>query len=93
MKTLYIIPSTGRNTGFYLVDIESYQIIASHFCSNEHFAKNDLLNKRTERKKALENHYHTEVQCKFFNEQSEINENIFLTQQKTMRRKIKHLIY
>ena len=93
MKTLYVIPSSGRERAFYLVDIDTNQVIASHFCSGEYFAKSDLLDKREERKAQLEAHYNDEVQCEFFNRQHEASPSTFFTQQGKLRKTLKHLEY
>ena len=77
MKTLYVIPSTGSNQLFYLADIQSGEVLASHICSFEGYAKNDLFNDRKDRKIKYAEKYNEEVQVKFFNEQRLMTEDEF----------------
>ncbi len=77
MKTLYIIPSMGNNEAFYLADIQSGEVLASHFCSHELFAKGDLLENRPERIKKFKELYGEEMEAKFFDEQNILTEDEF----------------
>lgn len=78
MKTLYILPyGNEENTVFYLVDIDTGEVKATHFCSNRFYAKGDLLNDREARKEKLEEAYGEEVTCEFFNAQSDVTEAEF----------------
>lgn len=76
MKTLYI---DGRGDGvYYLCDTSSGEVLASHLCSNKHYAKSDLLDGRTERQNQLKEKYNDDVQTKFFDEQSDITIDEFV---------------
>ncbi|MCK5536515.1 MAG: hypothetical protein KAI79_06795 [Bacteroidales bacterium] len=77
MKTLYIIPSTGSNKTFFLCDIQSGEVLASHICSFEGYAKGDLLNDRKDRIIRYAEKYNEEVEVKFFNEQRLLTEEEF----------------
>ena len=77
MKTLYITPTQGYDVAYYLLDIESGEVLASHFCSHEGFAKSDLLEGRPERQEKFKEKYQDDVEVKFFNEQDEITEDQF----------------
>ena len=78
MKTLYILPNEGYDTAYYLCDVETGEVLASHFCSHQGFAPGDLYNDRPERKEAFTKKYNDSVQVKFFNEQSGISEDEIL---------------
>lgn len=77
MKTLYVIPSKGNNCSFYLCDLESGEVLASHFCSHELFAKGDLYENKPERQEKFTEKYNSEIKVKFFNEQSDMTEPEF----------------
>ena len=47
-EKLYITPREGRECQFYILH-ESGECLASHFCSNDSFAKGDLESGRPER--------------------------------------------
>ena len=64
MKTLIIYPNSGSNTVFYLLDPETGEGLASHFCSDKSFAYNDLYGTRPERIKEFKERF-GEVKVKF----------------------------
>ena len=74
MKTLYVTPTQGYDVVYHLLDIKSGEVLATHFCSHEGFAKDDLFGRRQEKYKEL---YQDDVEVKFFNEQDEITEDQF----------------
>ena len=77
MKTLYVTPTQGSDTTFYLVDIQSGEVLASHLCSFEGYAKSDLLNDRPERKERFKEKYNEDVEVKYFDEQRLLTEEEF----------------
>lgn len=74
MKTLYVYPSSGIDTDFTLIDIESGEALAGHLCSHEGFAKSDLYYGRPERIEKLKEKYNDEIEVKFFNQQDEVTD-------------------
>lgn len=68
IKTLVIYPNTGYDTGFYILDPETGEALASHFCSHQGFAKSDLHDGRPERLKKWEEKYGMKTEAKFVNE-------------------------
>lgn len=88
MKTLYVTPNTGNDQLFYLCDIETGEILASHYCSHEGFAKGDLYENRPEREEEFTKKYNSEIKIKFFNEQHEVTDYEFTRLNKNFARKI-----
>lgn len=70
MKTLIIYPDskTDYDSCFYLIDPETGEELASHYCSGASFARGDLHNNRPERRLELKKKYGVETEAKFINE-------------------------
>ena len=91
MKTLVIYPTSGLDRAFYLLDPETGEGLAQHFCSCSSYAKGDLLDNRPERKKAFKEKYNQEVEAKFINETDYKWEDI-LKKNKALQKKYKNTV-
>tara|TARA_R110000850_G_scaffold34024_2_gene92266 strand:- start:6090 stop:6350 length:261 start_codon:yes stop_codon:yes gene_type:complete len=68
MKTLIIYPNEGYNTGFTILDPETGEGLASHFCSHQGFAKYDLHDGRPERLEEWKETFGDDTEAKFIGE-------------------------
>lgn len=70
MKTLIIYPEsiTYRDSPFYILDPDTGECLASHFCSHSGFAKGDLHDTREERLKEWKEKYNDDTEAKFIDE-------------------------
>lgn len=70
MKILVIYPDTDVTTDslFTLLDPETGEELASHFCSAYYFAKSDLHDTRKDRKIEWEKKFGEETEAKFISE-------------------------
>lgn len=71
---LLIVPNKGRDCPFALV-LETGEVLASHFCSHQGFAKADLVTGRPERQEKYKKRF-GEYEVMFLNEQDIITEEI-----------------
>lgn len=69
-KLLVIYPDskTNQDSGFHLLDPETGEHLASHFCSGAWFAKSDLHDSRKERLEEWKKKYGMETEAKFIDE-------------------------
>lgn len=69
-KTLVIYPTsdTHQDAVFYILDPETGEALASHFCSGSWFAKGDLHDNRSERKEEWKEKFGKETEAKFIDE-------------------------
>lgn len=70
---LFIVPERGSGEGVYQLVAETGEALFSHFCSNSSFAKGDLIDRRPEREKEMEQQF-GEYEVMFLEEQDEITE-------------------
>lgn len=64
---LVIIPNEGTDRLFHILNAETGEKLASHLCSSEIFAYNDLYGQREERKKEWKERF-GEIEVKFIGE-------------------------
>ena len=69
-KTLVIYPESTfhQDSAFYILDPETGEVLASHFCSGAGFAKHDLHDARQERKDKWKEQFGMETEAKFIDE-------------------------
>lgn len=87
-KLLVIVPGsqTGRDSVFYLLDSDTGECLASHFCSGYWYAKSDLYFGRPERIKSFREKYEEqELEVEFIDKTSVDQEELY--------RKNKEFIY
>lgn len=77
---LVIVPNEGQNTSFMIVHGESGECLATHFCSHEGFAYNDLYGSRKSRKVEWTNRF-GELEVKFIKD-SGISEDELMARNK-----------
>lgn len=67
MKTLVIYPGSDihKDSPFYILDPDTGECLASHFCSGSSWAKGDLHDRRPERLKEWKDKYGQETEAKF----------------------------
>lgn len=84
MKTLIIYPDseTHYDAVFHLLDPDTGEHLASHFCSGAGFARSDLHNGRPERLKAWEEKFGDKTEAKFIDETSLSWDEIYSKNQK-----------
>jgi hypothetical protein len=70
MKTLVIFPKSDvhSDSPFYLIDPETGEGLASHFCSGAWFAKGDLHDTRKDRLEKWKEKYGEKTEAKFIDE-------------------------
>ena len=70
MKTLIIYPGSNveHDSAFYILDPETGEALASHYCSHSAFAKGDLHDNRVERLEKWENKFGEKTEAKFIDE-------------------------
>lgn len=83
MKTLVIYPgkSVDHDSPFHILDPETGECLASHFCSGSWYAKSDLHDGRPERKKEWQEKYGMETEAKFIEETDYIWEEVYTKNQ------------
>lgn len=69
-KTLIIYPPSTSNIdgAYYILDPETGEVLASHWCSHPGFAPGDLHNNRPERKEEWKEKFGMETEAKFIDE-------------------------
>lgn len=69
-KTLVIYPGSDveEDSPFYILDPETGEGLASHYCSGSFFAKGDLHDDRPERLEEWKNKFGVETEAKFIDE-------------------------
>ncbi len=70
---LLIVPTKGRDCIFTLI-LGTGEVLASHFCTNQSFAKSDLVLQRPERQEKYRKRF-GEYEVIFCNEQTEITQD------------------
>ena len=70
MKTLVIYPNskTQKDSGFFLLDPDTGECLAQHYCSGAVFAKGDLHDDRKDRLEEWEQKYGQKTEAKFIDE-------------------------
>lgn len=70
MKTLVIYPESNvyRDSPFYILDPETGECLASHYCSGAGYAKSDLHDGRPERLKKWKEKYGQDTEAKFIDQ-------------------------
>jgi len=83
MKTLVIYPGqeVEHDSPFYLLDPETGEVLASHFCSHSLFAKGDLHDNRKDRLEEWEKEYGMKTEAKFVEETNYKWEDIYAKNQ------------
>ena len=69
-KTLIIYPKSTvyKDSSFYLLDPDTGEVLATHFCSGAEWAKYDLHDARPQRLEEWRNKFGKETEAKFIDE-------------------------
>ena len=76
-KVLIIHPSHGYEQGFSLLDPDTGEVLATHFCSNHRFAKHDLHDRRDERLAEWETRYGMKTEAKKIEQTDYVWEEVY----------------
>jgi len=89
MKTLIIYPGANieQDSVFYILDPETGECLASHFCSHSGFAKGDLHDHREERLKEWKKKFGDDTEAKFVEETDYVWEDIYKKNQQLKEEK------
>lgn len=92
MKTLVIYPesTTYKDSVFYILDPETGECLASHFCSSSMFAKGDLHDNRKERLEEWKQKYEMDTEAKFIDETGYKWDEIYKKNQELAQKEVKN---